>query len=618
MIESTVFSRQADLLRWAVRERWHLLRLSLEDRKAGFSLLLVHLGTALVPAASALSTGWLVTEMTNALSGHRPVSATVLPLVVMSALLVTDEVLKVVSSAVDQYTAGRLDAQVRRRVRSLALSPQEMTHLEDPCFANDAARASQGDDGAGARSPGVAAVGQLRLAFRMVAAFGAAAVVAVKFSFPLALILVVTSLTMRALLRRWWMKLAQVGDERIGLMRRAVYWTDIASRGPAAKEVRLFGLHDWVVQRRTREVVGWAEGIWSAHRDVLRKQYWIAILAAIAAGSALLFPALATVHGILPIADLMTVLVAAWAVFAISVLGQEAYDIEFGLSAVRALDRLTGAHASNEIPAVAAEVRPGIGPPRVRAEGLVFRYPGTDDVVVDGLDLLVRPGEVLAVVGHNGAGKTTLIKLIAGLYLPTTGRLSIDGHTLDGRSLAAWRHRVAAVFQNFNQYPLSAADNIALAAPEHAHDLDAIRAAARRAGADIFIDQLPDGYSTLLTPHQSGGTDLSGGQWQRIAIARAIFAVEHGRDLLILDEPTAHLDVEAEAAFYRRVVSEVTETTVILISHRLSTVRNADRIVLLNAGRIVEQGSHDELMAENGGYARLFRLQAARFTGTTQ
>ncbi|MBU7600083.1 ABC transporter ATP-binding protein/permease [Streptomyces sp. P38-E01] len=605
-------------------DRIDLLRLSAAERSVSALLILVHLWTAAVPALTAMATGWLVAGLTGAATGSGAASTVVGPLVAISVLLVADEVLTSVGRALEQYTAGRIDARMRRRVRRLAMAPSSMAHLEDPVFADDAARASDVGEGR-VRSPGTAAVGQLRLCFRFLGALGSAAVIAVSFSAWLAVALLLVCLVNRALIRRWWVYLAEVRDKREGMRRRAQYWSDVASTGPAAKEVRLFGLHEWVVRRRTREVLDWAQTIWSARRGILRQQGWIALLAAVAAGSALLLPGLAAARGTLPVSDLMAVIVAAWGVFQIASMGREAFDIEYGLGAVRAMERLNTAHRRNPAPAVTdvqraepvAAAAAG-APATLSTEGLVFTYPASRHPVIDGLDLTVRPGEVLALVGHNGVGKTTLIKLISGLYRPTAGRLCVDGRPLEEAGVSAWRKRVAVVFQDFNRYPLSLADNIALSAPEHRHDEEGIRAAARRAGVDTLAERGPDGYDTVLSADRAGGTDLSGGQWQRVAIARAVFAVEHGRDLLVLDEPTAHLDVHAEARFYRQVVAEVTGATVVLISHRLSTVRQADRIALLEAGRVTEQGTHRQLLDAGGEYARLFELQAARFTDIRQ
>ncbi|MEV0614273.1 ABC transporter ATP-binding protein [Nonomuraea sp. NPDC050404] len=614
-------------MRRLVAERTRLLRLSFEDPRAAAGLVLVHGLAALAPAATALSTGWLVAALTGSLSGFPPGSlpgslfgslfgaqaSVVWPLVAMAALLAVTEALEALAGALEQYLAGHVDARVMRRVRLLALAPAGMAHLEDPAFADEASRAS--DLGGGRiRSPGTAAVGQLRLVFRMLSAAGSAAVVATQFSVVLAVVVLALALTQRALLRRWWIGLAEVADGREELRRRGEYWSEVASTGPAAKEIRLFGLAEWVVRRRTREVLAWARTIWEHRRGILRQQWLTAVLAAASACLVLLFPGLAAVRGDLSLSALVTVLVAAGAVFGIAAMGHEAFDIEFGLGAVRALDRLTASHQPMTFSEAGHQFS---APPELRAESVGFRYPGAEHGVLGGLDLTVRPGEVLALVGHNGVGKTTLIKLLAGLYLPTTGRVLVDGQPLTAEKLAAWRRRVAVVFQDFNRYPLPAADNIAMAAPEHRDDLDGIRAAARRAGIHEVIEALPAGYDTPLTRDRSDGVDLSGGQWQRVAIARAVFAVGHGRDVLILDEPTAHLDVEAETRFYRQVVAEVPGTTVLLISHRLSTVRNADRIVLLEAGRVAEQGDHDDLLARDGAYARLFRLQAARFTTMT-
>jgi ATP-binding cassette subfamily B protein len=233
--------------------------------------------------------------------------------------------------------------------------------------------------------------------------------------------------------------------------------------------------------------------------------------------------------------------------------------------------------------------------------------------VLDDFTLELPPGRTLALVGPNGAGKTTLIKLLAGLYTPTGGRVVVDGQDLADLDPAAWRRRLTVVFQDFLKYPASVADNVALSAPEYLADRAGVEEAIR-AGDAGFVTDLAGGVDTSLWRAGADGTELSGGQWQRLAIARALFAVGHGRGLVVLDEPTAHLDVLAEATFYRHVVDTVGQATVVLISHRLSTVRPADHIVLLRDGCVAEQGSHDQLMDLDGEYRRTFLLQASRFT----
>jgi ATP-binding cassette subfamily B protein len=249
----------------------------------------------------------------------------------------------------------------------------------------------------------------------------------------------------------------------------------------------------------------------------------------------------------------------------------------------------------------------------IRFERVTFRYPGVDHPVLRELDLAIPAGRSLAIVGTNGAGKTTLVKLLCRLYEPSSGHISVDGVNLAAFDPQAWRGRVAAIFQDFTRYHLSARANIALGAPAFAGDMEKLRAAARRAGALEVIDALPRGWDTVLSRDYAGGVDLSGGQWQRIALARALFAVENGARVLILDEPTANLDVRAEAALYDRFLDITHGLTTILISHRFSTVRRADHIVVVEGGQVVERGSHDALMAQNNRYAAMFHVQAQRF-----
>jgi ABC-type multidrug transport system fused ATPase/permease subunit len=225
--------------------------------------------------------------------------------------------------------------------------------------------------------------------------------------------------------------------------------------------------------------------------------------------------------------------------------------------------------------------------------------------VLENFDLTIPAGSSLAIVGQNGAGKTTLAKLLCRLYDPRSGAIEIDGVDLRELDLASWRSRVAAVFQDFIRLELSLRDNVA---PGGAPD-EAIREALESAGAASLAV-----LDTVLARGYEGGTDLSGGQWQRIALARALCAVKLGAGVVLLDEPTAQLDVRGEAEIFDRLLAATRHCTTILISHRFSTVRHADRICVLEHGRVIELGTHDELIALNGRYRTMFDLQAQRFT----
>lgn len=268
----------------------------------------------------------------------------------------------------------------------------------------------------------------------------------------------------------------------------------------------------------------------------------------------------------------------------------------------------------------------GIGLPdgpvdAIRLEGVSFRYAGTDRDVLTEIDLEIPAGQRLAVVGMNGAGKTTLIKLLARLYEPAAGRITVDGRDLATIDPASWRRRLAVLFQDYVRYELPATDNVGFGAPALLGDDERLERAAIRAGAEDIIGSLDKGWDTTLSRQRTEGADLSGGQWQRVALARALLAVDAGARVLILDEPTANLDVRAEADVYNwlldldeaSVVDGGGRLTTILISHRFSTVRRADRIVVVEHGRIVEDGSHDELLVLGGRYAAMFRAQASRF-----
>ncbi|MCO6010362.1 ABC transporter ATP-binding protein/permease [Actinoallomurus purpureus] len=243
----------------------------------------------------------------------------------------------------------------------------------------------------------------------------------------------------------------------------------------------------------------------------------------------------------------------------------------------------------------------------LRARRLSFTYPGGARPAVDGVSIDLRPGEVVALVGENGSGKTTLTKLLTGLYAPAAGELLVDGRPVAAAELRALS---TVLFQDYLHYKLSVAENIALGDPACLGDRGKVLEAARRAGVTPIVANLPGGYDTRLGAEFTGGTDLSLGQWQRVALARAFF---RQAPLVVLDEPTAAMDARAEADLFARIRELFADRAVLLISHRFSSVRSADRIHVLRQGRVVEAGTHDELMAADGLYAEFFRIQAAAY-----
>jgi ATP-binding cassette subfamily B protein len=243
---------------------------------------------------------------------------------------------------------------------------------------------------------------------------------------------------------------------------------------------------------------------------------------------------------------------------------------------------------------------------------VTFAYPGAPDNALNDLSFTVSPGETIAIVGRNGAGKTTLFKLICRLYDPSDGRILIDGVDIRDYDPPELRAQIGGMFQDYVTYQATAAENIGLGSLGDLADRDAIRSASRQAGSDQLIAGLPQGYDTALGKWFDAGVNLSGGEWQKVALARAFM-----RDarILLLDEPTSALDAQAEYELFERIHSLTRGRTAVYISHRFSTVRRADRIVFLEHGRLVEQGTHEQLMRLNGRYARLFRLQASAYTG---
>jgi ATP-binding cassette subfamily B protein len=257
----------------------------------------------------------------------------------------------------------------------------------------------------------------------------------------------------------------------------------------------------------------------------------------------------------------------------------------------------------------------------VRFNGLTYRYPNADRDVLVGVDVELRAGERVAIVGQNGAGKTTLIRLLAGLILPTAGEVTVNGADLNGVDPTSWRRQLAVLFQDYVRYPASARDNVRFGAIhwQPSDLLGRIDEVAALTGVGSRIAALPMGWEATLSPELSGGVNLSGGEWQRVALARSLLGAAAGARVLVLDEPTASLDVRGEAELFDVLVRSLEgddDVLVVFVSHRFSTVRQADRILVVDDGRIVEDGDHDALVAAGGLYARMFRAQAEQFVRT--
>lgn len=561
-----------------IAARWRLLRL-LPRGGAGVATLLVLLQAtrAVMPAAQALAVGRLVAEPAVLTAG------------LVAGLFLADQLGWLLLAPARQLLVKRIDGDLRSRVRGLATGLPGLEALESDDFQDRLSRAvDAGMSIARERSAGNAAAGQLELTFRMVSALAAAAVLA-RYSVPLAAGVLALALVNRVLVRRQWIRLVDGLDADTAGQRFQFYLSEQAVHG-AAKDVRLFGLSDWFAGRFRAVTYRTYGPVWRDLLGVLPRQWAPAVLSLAGAALVLAVPALTQ-----PPAALATCVFAGFGVLAISAMGMEAYDIEYGLRGLAAFDEL-----STSSPAAVAAAAPGPAP-EVRCENVRFGYPGGRRPVLDDLTVTIPSGQTVAIVGDNGAGKTTLVKVLAGLYRADAGRV-----TVAGRDPRAGRPAMTVLFQDFVRYPATLRDNVTAGLPG---DDDAVRDALRRAGAT----GLPADLDTLLWREGTGGTDLSGGQWQRVALARVLFAVAAGRRLLVLDEPTAHLDVRAEAEFHEEVVARVHDTTTLLISHRLSTVRAADRILVLHEGRIAEDGTHDELLALGGRYAAFFRTQAEAF-----
>jgi ATP-binding cassette, subfamily B, bacterial len=400
---------------------------------------------------------------------------------------------------------------------------------------------------------------------------------------------------------------------RTDQLRRSFYLRDLALSSRMAKETRVFGLARWLVDRYRTTATDVLREIWGKRHEGWTVGIGLSILLALTEAVAIWVTASDSFAGKV---SLGTAVATIQAIFAAALLSQY-QDPDWGVAqAGMSIDKLRQLEDSARHSFALEGKTDPAGLPRqlIRFEGVSFSYPDSSRKIFENFDLSIPAGHSLAIVGENGAGKTTLVKLLAQLYEPTAGRITVDGIDLRELDSAGWHRRMAAVFQDFTQFELSAYDNVAFGALHAFDDSRGVELAARQAGATHLVERLPHHWATLLSRELTSGSQLSGGEWQRLALTRALFGVQSGAGILILDEPTASMDVRGEAEVYQRFLELTRGVTTIVISHRFSTVRRADRIVVIDDGQVVESGTHAELLAMPGGrYAEMYTLQAARF-----
>jgi ATP-binding cassette subfamily B protein len=579
----------------------------------------------LAVVALGASTGRIPAAVAHGL-GSAPGRALLVSLTIGAAAYALSLIRTPVQDLLQAYCSAVMRTGMQRRLARAVCTPAGIEHLEDPQVLDQLASAS------GELSSSQPADAPMTLAGILGDRLGGlgACIVLASFRWWLGALFLVGWTLIRPPLRNLLAQRATLTRRATPALRHSWYYLGCAWRPQFAKEMRVFGLGDWILGRHRER---WIEGMappWAAISRLNRRVVALGGLVAVmyAAGSGTL--GLAAYHHQIGLGKLAIML--PMMALTTQVGGVTAADVslELMLAAVPDLDGIVSSLSvpggdpggTGDLPAAGrpAAGRPAAGRPaaglpasQIRLESVSYRYPHGDRAVLDGLDLELSAGQSLALVGLNGAGKTTLVTLLARLRDPTAGRVLVDGTDLRDLDARSWQRQVAVVYQDFTRYPFTARENVALYDMDASVDAAALERAAEQAAAGSVVAGLAHGWDTICSAGYEAGVDLSGGQWQRIALARALYAVARGARVLVLDEPTAQLDIRAEAAFYNRFLELTAGVTTLIISHRFASVRRADRIAVLDGGRITELGRHDELLAAGGSYAQMFTLQASRF-----
>ena len=579
------------------RQEWKLFAvLGKADPRLAAAWWAVLLLRGLLPAGFAIAMGTLVGAVDDGTALGPSLAA-------VGVVFVLLQILNPIHLAIGYNLGDRTAAWLYDRLTDACVEPQGLGHLEDPELSADLTVAREFDLGMTGPPLSISMDFIAGGLVEMVGGLASAAVLAA-FAWWAPLVLGGAWLATHWLLKESAVWRDRNTDEVRAAQRDADYAYRLAVDPPGAKELRLFGLADWTLERFTARRTRLHELQYQATR--LRERSVGSSLLLVAVANTAVFWALADAAAAGRI-DLARTVVFAQAAVGASMIafGGLSWALDGASAPVAAALRVGPAMAPAGALAGGERSASGLPASEIRFRDVTFAYPAAGGApVLDGFDLTIPAGSSLAIVGQNGAGKTTLAKLLCRLYDPQAGAIEVDGVDLRHLEVDEWRARVAAVFQDFIRFELPLRDNVA---PAGAPD-DVILAALVEAGAHDLAT-----LDTPLAKGYEGGTDLSGGQWQRVALARALCAVRQGAGVVLLDEPTAQLDVRGEAEIFRRILAATRGCTTILVSHRFSTVRQADRICVLEHGAVVELGTHDELMAAGGRYRTMFDLQAERF-----
>jgi ABC-type multidrug transport system fused ATPase/permease subunit len=555
-------------------------------------LVLIIRGT--LPAVFAIAMGQLVTAVQQGTSLTEA-------LTLVGVAFVLLQILAPIHQVISANLGDRTAAWLYDRLTEACVRPPGIRHLEDPKLTADLTVARDFD--VGMTGPPLS-ISMDFIAGGLVELIGglSSLVVLAGYAWWAPIVLGGAWFATHWLLRESGVWRDRNTDEVRSAQRDADYAYRIAVDSPASKELRLFGLADWIIDRFVARRTRLHDLQYEATR--LRERPVALSLLIVVTANVLVFWSLGrdVLSGQI---DLGPVVMFAQCAIGASMIafGGLNWALDGSSAPVAAVLRLEPAMAPiGALPAGDREAR-HLPAREIRFRNVTFSYPGGAPVL-EHFDLTIPAGTSIAIVGQNGAGKTTLAKLLCRFYDPQSGAIEIDGVDVRQFDISSWRSRVAAVFQDFTRFELPLRDNVAPAGAPDAYIHSALEAAG--AGKLARLD-------TVLSRAYAGGTDLSGGQWQRVALARALCAVQTGAGVVILDEPTAQLDVRGEAEIFDRILGATRQCITILVSHRFSTVRHADRICVVEHGRVIELGTHDELMAKGGRYRTMFDLQAQRF-----